>query len=653
MNNFIPFPIGRLLLGLLCCATIGLQAQNPCTNLSTNLIVVTSDESAAGLNDGTAAAYLSTGTLPQQYIWSTGATTQAVLNLAPGAYSVSVTLANGCVLSDTVTISAFTCTLGANLIEQPISCHAANDGLLFVSVNNASSGLNYQWSNGVTALAQFDLSPGTYTVTVNDSKNCPIVLTTTLTDPEPLRLQAYGVPLTAGAPESGMGIAQPSGGTPPYTYIWSDGTFVDTLTDLTPGLYQVTIQDMRFCEVSQTIAVNAATCALSNTLTVSRPTCFGFSDGQAVSVPEDGLGPFRYRWSSSDTTATAEGLAAGHYAVTLQDAGGCAVIDTFEVMNPFPVIAQTVSINNVECGNFSSGSAMFNFVQGNNLLSTVNWPPPDSNLLPLGNYTLNLIEPISECPVVVDFTINSNDVDAPIITCPANMSFCDYGPQILYDLPTVNDNCSLNNVTLEQTAGLPNFSFFPIGSTLMEFKATDASGNTATCSFTITLTLVPDFNVSIQRPTNGLNNGSINVTLTQGAAPFIFNWTKDQVPFSNEEDLTDLSPGAYQLEVTDVNGCTVLAAPYYLTNLVSTDPLDETDAAFRVWPNPTAEMIWIEVPTTTPPDALLELLDAYGRVVMRTHVRETTISMAHLPAGLYALRLSEKGMQRIRRVTKI
>ncbi|MBL0016825.1 MAG: HYR domain-containing protein [Bacteroidetes bacterium] len=86
------------------------------------------------------------------------------------------------------------------------------------------------------------------------------------------------------------------------------------------------------------------------------------------------------------------------------------------------------------------------------------------------------------------FTVTVNDAEIPTITCPANVVVSNDPGQcaaiVTYSV-SFNDNCSGAN--LAQTAGLASGSSFPIGMTSNTFTVTDGSGNTATCSFTVTV----------------------------------------------------------------------------------------------------------------------------------------------------------------------
>ncbi|MCE7922055.1 MAG: HYR domain-containing protein [Haliscomenobacteraceae bacterium CHB4] len=119
------------------------------------------------------------------------------------------------------------------------------------------------------------------------------------------------------------------------------------------------------------------------------------------------------------------------------------------------------------------------------------------------------------------FTVTVNDVQPPTITCPANIvknndpDQC--GAIVTYATPTFSDNCP--GVTIEQIAGLPSGSFFPVGTTTNVFKATDAAGNMSTCSFTVTV-------LDVQPPV--FNNCPANITVVNdpGVCGAVVTWPK-------------------------------------------------------------------------------------------------------------------------------
>ena len=96
-------------------------------------------------------------------------------------------------------------------------------------------------------------------------------------------------------------------------------------------------------------------------------------------------------------------------------------------------------------------------------------------------------------------TVTVNDTEDPVLTCPGNLTVSNNGGQcgaIVGYSVLVTDNCP--GVALNQTAGLPNGAFFPVGTTSNTFTATDASNNVVTCDFDITVldTEIPDISCS-------------------------------------------------------------------------------------------------------------------------------------------------------------
>jgi gliding motility-associated-like protein len=161
------------------------------------------------------------------------------------------------------------------------------------------------------------------------------------------------------------------------------------------------------------------------------------------------------------------------------------------------------------------------------------------------------------------FAINVVDAELPVIICPDTIASCN--PNVAFELPTATDNCDVD--TIIQLAGLPSGSVFPVGLTVNVFEVTDVHGNSSTCSFTVRIYPLPVASNTVEDVSCfGFGDGSVDLTLTNGAAPYQTNWSNGQTT----EDISGLTPGTYTVGVIDNNGCTttdtaVITQPTALT----------------------------------------------------------------------------------------
>jgi gliding motility-associated-like protein len=103
---------------------------------------------------------------------------------------------------------------------------------------------------------------------------------------------------------------------------------------------------------------------------------------------------------------------------------------------------------------------------------------------------------------------------------------------------------------------LPSGSIFPVGTSVVTFEATDINGNKSQCSFNVVIHPEPSVSISATDIScNGHNNGSADLTMLTGSAPFTYSWSNGQTT----EDLANISAGAYSVFVTDAFGCTASA----------------------------------------------------------------------------------------------
>lgn len=595
-------------------------------------------ETSLGANDGMATAAPTGGTPGYSFSWSNGATTATITGLMPGSYTVSVTDANTCTVVRSVTVNAFGCTLAGDISATDASCNGANDGTATVNLSGQADPVSYLWSNGATTQMLSALAPGAYTVSVVDGNNCPVVLNTSISQPTLLSANASATGETSTGGNNGTATASPTGGTGAYSYEWSNGGLTALITGLAPGAYTVSVTDANNCTAVQTVNVAAFNCAISAAVSGANVSCFGQNNGQATAVLSGGQSPYSYIWSTGATTATANNLIAGTYTVTGSDAAGCSITESITITEPTALTAQATNIQNVICPSGNTGSASIDAAGGTAPYTIT------GNLtnLGVGTHTATVVD-ANGCSITVSFDIVATDNQAPVLSCPANIYIC--GANIVsWPSVTATDNCgSLPAGQPILVSGQPSGSAFNDGTTVQVFRATDASGNSATCSFSVIVYPVADiiFNGSTDDH-NGQGVGTISVTPVGGGGSFFFVWNKNGQFFSNDEDLTGLMAGSYTLTLTDGNGCTSALAPVVINNTVGTNELGNTGSV-RLSPNPASSSFKLEIIDLDVMAA--SILDSRGRVVYQLQPMEWSgeVSVRQLATGVYFLRLATEG----------
>ncbi len=139
-------------------------------------VTIVKKNAACGQNDGEATANVSGTTGPFSYIWSQGSTSKSVYGLAPGAYTVTVVDANGCLYDATTDISHTGSPIYS--VDSIINsgCGASSNSV-YLSLINGTAPINYQWSNGTTNQDLINVAPGEYTLVIQDGNGCNAVQT--------------------------------------------------------------------------------------------------------------------------------------------------------------------------------------------------------------------------------------------------------------------------------------------------------------------------------------------------------------------------------------------------------------------------------------------------------------------------------------------
>lgn len=246
---------------------------------------------------------------------------------APGVYSVNLTVNYD--FGPPVVVPAKTVrVLAVNTVIDSISCNGANDGRITVSVSPAGS-YTYSWNttppqNGPVIS---NLSAGiAYTVTVSAPNVCSVSVPVTLIQPAALAASPVVRDARCGN-NNGSILSNPSGGTPPYRFSWSNGSSTENVSSLAPGTFGFTLSDARNCSLPP--FTNLVVGAVTNTVRPNLGNNQIICPGQSLQLTPGSFAT--YRWQDNSSTPTFSVKNTGVYYVEVTDADGCKGSDTVTV----------------------------------------------------------------------------------------------------------------------------------------------------------------------------------------------------------------------------------------------------------------------------------------------------------------------------------
>jgi gliding motility-associated-like protein len=363
--------------GCISIDTISINSSN--LNLSISSVV---PETCFGDCDGSATVTVNNGTSPFVYNWNpTGQITPTATALCTGTYVVTVTDSVNCMDSISANITGpGILTVGAS-INTSVSCFGSSDGAAIANVLGGTPNYTYSWNDPLNQTTQIatGLSAGTYIVTVTDANGCSGMDTITLTEPSAILANEVLTDPNCNQCDGSIVIA-PSGGTGPYTYLWTTpsvppGTqpVTTTLLNLCPGAYTLVITDSNGCQANFAYPLSSVNAPIPNT-TVTNASCNGNCDGAITAAPSGGTAPYTYFWSpTGDTTITINGLCSGQYSLNVTDAAGCVGVAIDSITQP-DVLQANINASNLNCSGTCDGWAVSNTIGGTAPFS-YNWSP--------------------------------------------------------------------------------------------------------------------------------------------------------------------------------------------------------------------------------------------------------------------------------------
>jgi gliding motility-associated-like protein len=196
--------------------------------------------------------------VPFSAFWNNGATTEDIGSLAAGTYAITVTDANGCTANASASVPGSPGVSAQADVAAPL-CHASDEGSIDLTVNAGTAPFSYAWSNGANSEDLTTLAAGDLSITVTDANGCTwdslitVPAPAAITSDTLLSHYANGHNISSWGGSDGSIALNVAGGTPPYSFAWSDGHSTANRSGLTAGSYAVTITDANGCSLALTI----------------------------------------------------------------------------------------------------------------------------------------------------------------------------------------------------------------------------------------------------------------------------------------------------------------------------------------------------------------------------------------------------------------
>jgi gliding motility-associated-like protein len=539
------------------------------------------------------------------YIWSTptltpsGSVSGATAQSSPRT-SISQTLINNTLNPATVTYTVspistscpgpdFVVTIIVNplIYVTPVvvksNCFGSDDGSISLSVTGGipfTTGKPYVFSwtgpNGFSSSDEdiFGLEPGTYNLTVTDNgNNCPFNRSYSVAEPGKFSFSGFKNDISCFGLNDGRINLTTSGGTLPYTYVWTkDGasySSAEDLSNLAPGVYKVTITEANNCDI------------LTETYTILEPSllqlslesqvnilCYGSytggininTIGGRVAETSPGIFNYNYRWTGPNGfisyNKNVTNLAAGSYKLVVTDNSGCT--DNLEV-----ILLQNNEIHldytntEIACYDDANSSITITGITGGIPFATgspyiVTWSNFGTGLiqnnLSAGTYTITITDSLGcsrKFTIVID--------NAPVFTInPQIKEISCYGEKdASIRLNLIGGKAAVTVVWDDDLkAGVERNN---IGPGTYTVTVTDAKFCEIKETFIIKDVLPLELRADVSNPLDCVdaNTGVINLVATGGTPPLLFSWSNG----ATTEDLKNLPPDNYTVTVTDANGC--------------------------------------------------------------------------------------------------
>lgn len=615
--------------------------------------------SCLGKNDGSIEIAHNNDAPPYTYLWSDGHVTKNINQLHAGKYSVTVTDRNNCfAVLENITVEARTSVLSNIKTKSDPTCFGQSNGQIDLFTTGGTAPYTYRWSTGDTLSNIYAVPSGTYTCTISDQQQCIYVFSTILKSPPELKIQVVSSEDVRCYGEANGSIkTEATGGTPNYTYLWSKlSERTDDIFNLPAGEYILSVTDANGCiQTTPPIRIHQPQAFVVQIDSIRSASCIAGKDGFIALNASGGNGDYRYVWNNIEYfEPVLDSIATGDYSVTAYDQLGCKA-GIPHIHLPYLNIPIAVQIDIVQENLCYKGSDAILSSEISNGLG-----PYDYNWS-YGNqyFYLGMLDTVFNLPAGT-YSLSVTDLNG--CTGMSNVIHLPEKAEYNYTVDSITNNVcstdSLGNIKITINGGEKPFTILwndglYSGATIDNLPSGEYKG-IITDKHGCTLTIQPVYIVAesemnaiadITPTTQGLNNGTICLSVFNGLPPYQYQWsqTEDNSPCQNQ-----LNAGAYTVTITDSAGCILIVELTVETGSATTSVNDD---GIYLYPNPTVDIITIY---SSRDIDLVKISDTEGRTIRQIPGSQNMqIDLNMLPSGVYLFSIQTGQQWIFKKVIKI
>lgn len=460
--------------------------------------------------------------------------------------------ATGDIAIDDIKVFNNVVPLGGTIISTTDpSCAGGNDGTASAQGSDGVPPYSYAWSNGTAGQTITNLTAGNVSVTITDALGQTFTTSTSLSEPTPVVpsiLASFDVTCNQG--NDGNATAGGFGGTPPYSYEWSDGQTTASASGLSAGDFFVRVIDSKGCSDTAFVTLTQPDTLLASTIDEGHVDCFGDTDGFLKVLAVGGVPPYQYNWASGATGDSIGGLDAGVYTLQVVDANNCTFTMLDTIFEPTALNFNIDTLRHVDCNGGNNGyvdltptggTGPYSFLWGDGTTTS------DRSNLTAGSYSVTITD-FNGC--TKSTTINITEPSLISGTMNSSATSC--------------VGCADGTASVNATGGTPPYFYFwsnnNFGSSISNLSTgyytvtvSDALG----CTFVDSVYVQEPLPMMLTGIANdplcvGDSSGSASVSVTNGVPPLTYSWSNG----GTTGTISNLPQGTYTVTVTDANGST-------------------------------------------------------------------------------------------------